>query len=84
MSMELTPEERQAIGTRMRGQREILDLTQAELGHRVHVTQPTVSAWEAGEKLPRLFLQHAVADALRTRRSVLFRELAEAESRAIA
>lgn len=68
-------ETRQAIGQRIRTLREAFDLTQGALAARVHVTQPAVSQWENGQTLPAMPVQFAVADALRTTRSRLFREL---------
>lgn len=73
-----------AAGGRIRVFREALELTQAELARRCYVSQPAVSAWERGVKMPTLATQHRVADALRTSRSILFREAVEAETRAMA
>lgn len=66
---------RREIGRRIRTLRELHDMTQGALAQRVHVTQPAVSQWENGQTLPALPVQFTVADALRTTRSRLFREL---------
>lgn len=71
---------RHAIGQRIRTLRELLDMTQGALAAKVHVTQPAVSQWESGQTLPTLPLQFTVADALRTTRSRLFRELEASEA----
>ena len=75
----LSLDERQAIGRRITTLREMLNLTQGTLAAMVHVTQPAVSQWEAGATLPTRHTQFLLADCLRTSRSLLFRELAEAE-----
>ena len=63
------------IGRRIRAGRELMGLTQAALASRCYVTQPAVSQWERGETLQDLSRQFLLADALRTTRSRLFREL---------
>lgn len=63
------------IGRRIRAGRELLGLTQAALARSCYVTQPAVSQWERGVTLPDLSRQFLLADALRTTRSRLFREL---------
>ena len=72
-----------AIGQRIKVFREALELTQAELGRRCYVSQPAVSAWERGTKLPARGAQHRIADELRSTRSIIFREVVEAENRAM-
>lgn len=72
---------RKAVGQRIATARELLGLTQWALARRVYVTQPAVSQWERGKKLPSLAMQHAIADTLRTTRTRLFKELVEAEQR---
>lgn len=79
MPVPLTPEDRQSIGRRILTLREMLGLTQATLAARVYVSQPAVSQWESGATLPTRETQFRLADTLRTSRSLLFRELAEAE-----
>lgn len=63
------------IGRRIRAGRELIGLTQAALATRCYVSQPAVSQWERGVTLPDLSRQFLLADALRTSRSRLFREL---------
>lgn len=70
---------RKAVGRRIALARDLLDLTQGALAAKVHVTQPAVSQWERGVTLPSLHMQHSVADALRTSRSRLFREVVQSE-----
>lgn len=82
MPPKLTPQERIIIGQRIAMLREMLEMTQDALAHKVNVTQPAVSQWETGALVPRRMTQFDVADALGTTRSRLFRELAEAENRA--
>lgn len=65
----------EVIGRRIRTARELLGMTQGALAAQVYVTQPAVSQWENGHTLPALPVQFALADALRTTRSRLFREL---------
>ena len=65
----------QEMGRRIRAGRELLGLTQATLARKSFVTQPAVSQWERGTTLPDLSRQFLLADALRTTRSRLFREL---------
>jgi DNA-binding XRE family transcriptional regulator len=84
MPIDLPAKDRRAMGQRVRILREASDLTQAALAELVHVTQPTVCAWEKGEYVPSFHTQNAVADVLHTRRSLLYRELCQAEDRAIA
>jgi DNA-binding XRE family transcriptional regulator len=84
MPIDLPHHDRRAMGQRLRILRETSDLTQQALADRVHVSQPTVVAWEQGKYLPSFHTQNAIADALRTRRSLLFKELCAAEDRAIA
>ena len=70
------------IGERIRTARELLGLTQGALAAKVYVTQPAVSQWEQGKTIPALPVQFALADALRTTRSRLFRELDKREEEA--
>lgn len=79
MPVPLSPEDRRSIGRRILTLREMLGLTQAALAAKVYVTQPAVSQWESGTTLPSRETQFRLADTLRTSRSLLFRELAEAE-----
>lgn len=74
---------RRAVGARITTARELLGLTQWALARKVYVTQPAVSQWERGKKLPSLAMQHAIADVLRTTRTRLFKELVEAEQRKV-
>ena len=67
------------IGRRIRDFRESHGLTQEALAKRLLIRQPSVSQWENGHTIPTLAMQRALADELSTRRSVLFRELVEAE-----
>ena len=64
-----------AIGDRIRMMRELHGMTQEAFAKRVHVSQPAVSQWEAGKKLPARPTQFVVADVLRVDRSNLFAEL---------
>jgi transcriptional regulator with XRE-family HTH domain len=75
-------EARAAAGRRIAMARELLGLTQGALASKVYVTQPAVSQWERGLTLPALAMQHAIADALRTTRSRLFREIVQNEEKA--
>lgn len=70
-----------AVGARIKTARELLGLTQWALARKVYVTQPAVSQWERGKKLPSLPMQHALADVLRTTRTRLFKELVDAEQK---
>lgn len=79
MAVPLTPEDRRAIGRRISTLREMLGLTQAAMAKKVYVTQPAVSQWESGATLPSRATQFLLSDELRTSRSLLFRELVEAE-----
>lgn len=80
----MTDADKRAIGERIGLARELLGMTQAALGAKVYVTQPAVSQWESGKTLPTRAMQHALADALGTRRSILFRELVRHEERSAA
>lgn len=77
----MTDEERQSLGQRLALARELLGLTQAALAAKVYVTQPAVSQWEQGRTIPTRGTQHALADALCTSRSRLFREVVKYEER---
>lgn len=70
------------IGRRIRAGRELLGLTQTALARSCYVTQPAVSQWERGLTLPDLSRQFLLADALRTTRSRLFREIDTTEAAA--
>ncbi len=70
-----------SLGARLTLARELLGITQAVLAAKVYVTQPAVSQWEKGKTFPRRATQHAVADALCTSRSRLFREIVKYEER---
>lgn len=82
MTKYLTPAERKAIGIRIATLREMLGMTQSALAAKVYVTQPAISQWESGAVVPRRAMQFDLADVLRTTRSRLFREVAEAEDAA--
>lgn len=69
-----------AAGHRIRALRELHDLTQARLAELCYVSQPAVSAWERGRKLPSRATQHRLADVLHTSRSMLFRETVDREA----
>lgn len=69
----------ETIGERIRMLREAHRLTQRQLAARLNIAQPSVSQWETGRTVPTLPMQRALADELSTRRSILFRELVEAE-----
>lgn len=71
--MAQTPAEK--VGERIRTLREAHGLTQGALAQSTCVTQSAVSQWERGVTMPALPVQFFIADALRTRRSWLFREL---------
>lgn len=75
-------EDRLSVGRRIALARELLGLTQGALAAKVHVTQPAVSQWERGRTLPSRHMQHSLADALRTSRSLLFREVVRHEEAA--
>lgn len=79
--MSETPRPWIAAGRRIRNQRETLDLTQAALGRKCHVSQAAVSQWERGVKLPARRTQFVIADVLRSTRSYLFAEACEVEAR---
>lgn len=83
MAVTLTKRERQEIGRRISTLRTMLQMKQATLATACGVSQPAVSQWESGRTLPAAALQPVVADALHTSRALLFRELAEAEWRAV-
>ncbi len=68
-----------AVGRRIQGLREVLEMTQAVLAAKCYVSQPAVSAWERGTKLPSRSAQFRIADALHTTRSAMFREAVETE-----
>ena len=70
------------IGKRIQTIRESRELTQAALGAACYVGQAAVSHWETGRYMPARATQFLVADALRVKRSWLFRELAEQEDAA--
>lgn len=82
MTVPLSADERADIGRRIMTLRTMLQMTQGALAAKVHVTQPAVSQWESGATIPNRPTQFRIADALMTSRSLLFRELAEAECRA--
>lgn len=84
MLMIVSPREAAAIGTRIRVFREVNDLTQVEMAKRCYVTQSAVSRWETGKKLPARRTQRLIADVLQTTRSVLFKEIVDAEDREVA
>lgn len=75
----LKADERASIGRRIMTLRTMLGLTQSALAAKVYVTQPAVSQWESGATVPARETQFRLADTLHTSRSLLFRELAEAE-----
>ena len=52
------------IGTRIKGARESMDLSQSALAKRLNVDQSTVALWEKGETMPRLTSISTVADEL--------------------
>lgn len=79
MAITLNPTQRREIGRRISTLRIMLGMKQSTLATQCGVSQPAVSQWEAGRTLPAAALQPIVADALRTTRARLFRELAEAE-----
>lgn len=64
-----------AVGHRIRTLRDAHGLTQGALAAKVFVTQPAVSQWERGETMPGRATQDLLADALRTTRHRLFKEL---------
>lgn len=72
------------VGQRIRVFREANDLTQQALAAKLYVSQPAVSAWERGLRVPSRATQFALADALRTTRFILFREVVLAENEAAA
>lgn len=55
--------------------RESRQLTQQGLAHLLHVTQPAISQWEMGKRVPPKATQFALADAFQTDRSWLFAEV---------
>lgn len=63
---------RQKQGTRIRTQRDFLDMSQSALAERCGVTKAAVSEWERGTSSPRQHLQVRIAEALRTPWSNLF------------
>lgn len=75
----MTQSQHDAIGHRIATIRKMHDITQARLAELCNVTQVAVSQWERGQRLPRRSTQFLIADALRTSRSMLFRELCEEE-----
>lgn len=66
---------RRLVGQRIRDARRDIGLTQNEVAMVVGVKQPAVAQWERGRTLPAVRLHDRIADALRTTRSRLFREL---------
>jgi transcriptional regulator with XRE-family HTH domain len=78
----MTPTDHKAIGRRIRSTRVSHEITQVRLAEMVHVTQAAVSQWELGSCLPSRASQYRIADALRTTRWMLFKELVEAEDAA--
>lgn len=80
----LTDEDRLAIGRRLLSMREMFEYTQAVVAERCYVSQPAVSAWERGVKIPARSTQHRLAELYRTQRSMLFVEIVRAEERAAA
>lgn len=63
------------VGERIRMLRESRDLTQQGLAHLLHVTQPAISQWEKGKRIPPKATQFALADVFHTDRSWLFAEV---------
>lgn len=63
------------VGERIRTMRESRDLTQAAMAAKVYVSQPAISQWERGLKLPATVTQFRVADVLEVERSWLFAEV---------
>lgn len=59
-------------GSAIRSQRELLELTQAELALAVGVSVKTVSNWERGEKAPTPERQVRIAHVLRIPPRLLF------------
>lgn len=55
--------------------RESRQLTQQGLAHQLHVTQPAISQWEMGKRIPPKPMQFALADVFQTERSWLFAEV---------
>lgn len=65
----------QIVGDRIRTLREAAGITQETFAKQVYVSQPAVSQWERGKKMPARPTQFRVADVLRTDRSFLFAEV---------
>ena len=65
----------EAVGRRIRMLRELADMTQEAFAREVNRSQPAVSQWEKGRKMPDANTQFRVADVLRVSRSNLFAEL---------
>lgn len=55
--------------------RESRQLTQKGLAHQLHVTQPAISQWEMGKRVPPKAMQFVLADVFQTDRSWLFAEV---------
>lgn len=72
----------QAVGNRIRTLRQSRDLTQKVLARALHVSQPAVSQWERGVKIPALPMQYLLADFLSVPRSFLFAEVVKASEEA--
>lgn len=64
-----------AVGERIRMLRESRQLTQQGLAHLLHVTQPAISQWEMGKRVPPKPMQFVLADTFKTDRSWLFAEV---------
>lgn len=69
----LTPE--QVVGKRIRMIRDLKQMKQRTLATECFVSQPAVSQWERGVKMPRRAMQFRVADILGVDRSELFAEV---------
>lgn len=77
MAIDLTPDEMQAIGHRIKSWRtNVLRLTQEELAELVGWSQPAVCHWEKGRHLPRTFAERRrITDAIGAPYSAIFTEL---------
>lgn len=73
--MPVSDEAMTEVGERIRTLRESRELTQGYVAREVHVSQPAVSQWERGLKIPSTPTQYRLADLFHVQRSWLFAEV---------
>lgn len=60
----MTSDAYKSIGQFIRGQRELLGLTQTELGKKVDVSPATISLYESGDRKPEINILQRLASVL--------------------